>query len=131
MKKFCEKRGEVDGARALRACGVRRSMPDGAKEEGRPGITELAGGVSYGFLVETAQDLHRTRQEVSGMISPIDAINYTMAHVSKIPDEAHYYLASLPLQDNRPLMDQANFHLVDRNISMSQIGFDYYYNIVT
>lgn len=37
------------------------------------------------------------------MLIPVDAINYTV-------EEAHYYLASLPLQDNRPLMDQANFH---------------------
>ena len=65
------------------------------------------------------------------MISPIDAIDYAIAHSGRIPDEAHYYLATLPLQDNRPLMDQANFHIVDRTIGTSQIGFDYYYNIVT
>lgn len=65
------------------------------------------------------------------MLTPIDAINYTIAHANRAVEEAHYYLASLPLQDNRPLMDQANFHLVDRTISMSQIGFDYYSNVVT
>lgn len=40
----------------------------------------------------------------------IDVINYTIAHANRAVEEAHYYLASLPLQDNRPLMDQANFH---------------------
>ena len=41
------------------------------------------------------------------MLIPVDAINYTV-------EEAHYCLASLPLQDNRPLMDQANFTLRSR-----------------
>lgn len=44
------------------------------------------------------------------MLIPVDAINYTIAHANRAVEEAHYYLASLPLQDNRPLMDQANFH---------------------
>lgn len=91
---------------------------------------ELAGSGQNDFLLECAKDYH-TATGGFVMITPIDAINYTIAHANRIPDEAHYYLASLPLQDNRPLMDQANFHLVDRNISMSQIGFDYYSNVVT
>lgn len=65
------------------------------------------------------------------MISPIGAIEYAVAHSVRVPDEAHYYLAALPLEDSRPLMDEANFHIVNRTIGMSQIGFDYYYNIVT
>lgn len=65
------------------------------------------------------------------MITPIDAINYAIAHSERSIQEVHYHLAYLPLEDNRPLMDEANFHIIDRNISMSQIGFDYYYNVVT
>lgn len=65
------------------------------------------------------------------MITPIDAICLQMLQAERRPDEAHYHLANPPLAHPRPIMDEANFHLVDRQITMDQIGFDYYYNIVT
>lgn len=65
------------------------------------------------------------------MITPIDIICLQMYHSNHRVDEAHYHLANPPLPHPRSLMEEANFHLVDRNIEMRQIGFDYYYNIVT
>lgn len=65
------------------------------------------------------------------MITPIDVICLQMIHANDKVDEAHYHLANPPLAHPRGIMEEANFHLVDRNIAMSQIGFDYYYNIVT
>lgn len=65
------------------------------------------------------------------MITPLDCACVQMIQAAKRVDEAHYHLADPPLAHPRPIMDEANFHLVERNISNAQIGFDYYYNIVT
>ena len=65
------------------------------------------------------------------MITPLDAVCLQMIQAERRVEEAHYHLANPPLSHPRPLMDEANFHLVERNISMGQIGFDYYANIVT
>lgn len=46
-------------------------------------------------------------------------------------DKAHYHLTNPPQSHPRQMLEEANFHLVDRNISMNQIGFDYYSNVVT
>lgn len=46
-------------------------------------------------------------------------------------DAAHYHLNDAALQRPRHIMDEANFHLINRQIKMKQIGFDYYDNIVT
>lgn len=65
------------------------------------------------------------------MIQPVDAIRLIIAHADRSPAEAHYHLADPPLAHPRPIMEEAIFHIVDRNISLGQIGFDYYSNIVT
>lgn len=46
-------------------------------------------------------------------------------------DKAHYHIDDPPAAKPRPMLEEANFHIVDRVIGMGQIGFDYYANIVT
>lgn len=65
------------------------------------------------------------------MIQPLDIIRMINTHADRIPDEAHYHLADPPLAHCRPIMEEAIFHIVDRTISLGQMGFDYYNNIVT
>lgn len=65
------------------------------------------------------------------MLTPLDAVCLQMIQAVSKVQEAHYHLANPPEPHPGHLLDQANFHLVDRHISMSQIGFDYYSNIVT
>ena len=65
------------------------------------------------------------------MITPLDVICLQMLQAERRPVEVHYHLANPPLAHPRPIMDEANFHLVSRHIANSQIGFDYYDNIVT
>lgn len=65
------------------------------------------------------------------MVTPLDAACLQMIQASRRVDEAHYHLADPPLTHPRPVMDEVNFHLVNRNITLNQIGFDYYQNIVT
>lgn len=65
------------------------------------------------------------------MITPIDVVCLQMIHAERYGDEAHYHLANPPLSHPRPPLEEANFHIVDRTISLNQIGFDYYDNIVT
>lgn len=65
------------------------------------------------------------------MVTPLDAVCLQMIQAARRVDEVHYHLADPPLAHPRPIMDEANFQLVNRNISMSQIGFDYSANIVT
>ena len=65
------------------------------------------------------------------MITAIDIACMQIIQGEKKPEHIHYHL-----QDPMPskpvhIFEEANFHLVDRNIAMSQIGFDYYANIVT
>lgn len=63
------------------------------------------------------------------MITPLDLV-YQAANHSP-PVEAHYHLASSHVHAGPDVIEMANFHLINRNIDMGQIGFDYYYNIVT
>lgn len=65
------------------------------------------------------------------MITPLDAVCLQMIQMSQRVDEAHYHLANPPASHPRSIMDEANFHLINRHIKMTQIGFDYYANIVT
>lgn len=65
------------------------------------------------------------------MVTPLDAVCLQMIQASRRVDEAHYYLADPPRPHPRQMIEEANFHLIERNISMNQIGFDYYSNIVT
>lgn len=65
------------------------------------------------------------------MLTPLDAVCLQMIQASEKVQEAHYHLANPPLAHPRSMLEEANFHLVSRHISMSQIGFDYYNNIVT
>lgn len=65
------------------------------------------------------------------MITPLDVVCMAIIVAEKKVDEAHYHLANPPLNKPRHIFEEANFHLVDRTIGMSQIGFDYYDNIVT
>lgn len=65
------------------------------------------------------------------MITPLDAVCLQMIQAERRVDAAHYHLADPPLLHAPRIMDEANFQLVSRNIGMNQIGFDYYYNIVT
>lgn len=46
-------------------------------------------------------------------------------------DRAHYHIENPPQPHPRQMLEEANFQLVNRNISMNQVGFDYYSNIVT
>ena len=65
------------------------------------------------------------------MITAYEQIYHAASHADPIVREAHYHLASQPASCNHATLEQATFHLVSRNISMSQIGYDHYYNIVT
>lgn len=65
------------------------------------------------------------------MITPIEVVFLRTWHESLAPHHAHYHLENPPLPHHRSPIDEANFHIIDRNISMSQIGFDYYANVVT
>lgn len=65
------------------------------------------------------------------MITPIDVVCLQLIHCAHRGDEAHYHLENPPLPRPRMPADEANFHIVDRAITLSQIGFDYYDNIVT
>lgn len=65
------------------------------------------------------------------MITPLDVVCMQIIQAEKRVDSAHYHLENPPLQKPRHIFEEANFHLVDRTISMSQIGFDYYANVVT
>ncbi|MDO5484072.1 MAG: hypothetical protein Q4F27_04105 [Desulfovibrionaceae bacterium] len=63
------------------------------------------------------------------MITPLDLI-YQAASQPE-PVEAHYHLAARQVYTGPDAVEMANFHLINRNIDMNQIGFDYYYNVVT
>lgn len=65
------------------------------------------------------------------MITPLDVVCLHLIHAEKfhVP-EAHYHLADAAVEHPRYLMDEANFHLINRAITMDQIGFDYYDNVV-
>lgn len=65
------------------------------------------------------------------MVTPIEVVCLQMASTARVPDEAHYHLADPQRAKPRPMMEMANFHIVDRTISLAQIGFDFYDNIVT
>ena len=65
------------------------------------------------------------------MITPLDLIYQAAGHADPIVREAHYHLASQHVSRNVGILEQANFHLINRTIEMSQIGYDHYYNIVT
>lgn len=65
------------------------------------------------------------------MITPLDCVCMQIIVAERRVDEAHYHLNDAALQRPRHIMDEANFHLINRQIKMKQIGFDYYNNIVT
>ena len=65
------------------------------------------------------------------MVTPIEVVCLQMASTARGVDEAHYHLADPQRAKPRSVMEMANFHIVDRTISLAQIGFDYYDNIVT
>lgn len=65
------------------------------------------------------------------MITPIDVVCMQIIESSRRGDEAHYHLAHPIYPHHRSPVDEANFHIVDRTISLAQIGFDYYDNVVT
>lgn len=64
------------------------------------------------------------------MITPLDVVCLQVINAANSRDEAHYHLANPPLAHPRSPLEEAPFHIVDRAITMSQIGFDYYENIV-
>ncbi|MBD5417756.1 MAG: hypothetical protein HDR50_08905 [Desulfovibrio sp.] len=64
------------------------------------------------------------------MVTPIEVVCLQMASSAR-GDEAHYHLADPQRAKPRPMTEMANFHIVDRTISLAQIGFDFYDNIVT
>lgn len=65
------------------------------------------------------------------MITPIDIICLQMSYADQKVEHVHYHLADPPRSHPQGIMEEANFHLVDRHITMDQIGFDYYENTVT
>lgn len=65
------------------------------------------------------------------MVTAIDIACMQIIQAEKKVDSAHYHLANPPLAKPRPPLEDARFHLVERNIAMTQIGFDYYANLVT
>lgn len=65
------------------------------------------------------------------MITPLDTVCMQIIAADKKVDSAHYHLADPPAAKPRPMLEEANFHLVERAITMDQIGFDYYNNVVT
>lgn len=65
------------------------------------------------------------------MVTPLDVACMQIIHAENRVDHAHYHLADPAREKPRPMLEAATFHLVDRNISMTQIGFDYYANLVT
>ncbi len=64
------------------------------------------------------------------MITPIDVICLQMIHATNKVESAHYHLEYPPMAKPNHIMDEANFHLINRSIQYDQIGFDYYDNIV-
>lgn len=65
------------------------------------------------------------------IVTAMDVACLQVIQASDKVDRAHYHVDNPPEAHPRQLLEEANFHLVDRNIAMSQIGFDYYTNIVT
>ncbi len=65
------------------------------------------------------------------MVTPLNVACLQLLNAAERVDEAHYHLVKAPQAYPRQSLEEANFHLVERNIAMSQIGFDYYSNIVT
>lgn len=65
------------------------------------------------------------------MITPIDVVCMQIIDAEKRVEHVHYHLNNPPLAHPRSPLEEATFHLVDRNISYNQIGFDYYANTVT
>lgn len=65
------------------------------------------------------------------MITPLDITCMQIIQGETKVDKAHYHLADPPLSHPGPVLEEANFHLVERNISLNQVGFDYYSNLVT
>lgn len=64
------------------------------------------------------------------MITPLDVVCMQIIQADNRVDKPHYHVADPPLQKPVHIFEEANFHLVDRAIGMSQIGFDYYANVV-
>ena len=65
------------------------------------------------------------------MVTPLDVNCMQIIQAENRVDKAHYHIDNPPLSHPRPMLEEANFHLVDRKISMNQVGFDYYSNVVT
>lgn len=65
------------------------------------------------------------------MITPVDVVCMQIIVAEKKVDAAHYHLNDPPQPHPRSPLEEATFHLVDRAIRYSQIGFDYYDNVVT
>ena len=65
------------------------------------------------------------------MITPIDICCMQIIEAEKRPDKVHYHLTNPPLPHPRSPLEEATFHLVERNVAYNQIGFDYYANLVT
>ena len=65
------------------------------------------------------------------MITPIDCICLQMIQAANRVDEAHYHLTDPPHFHPRTMLEEATFHVTERAVSLKQIGFDYYSNIVT
>lgn len=65
------------------------------------------------------------------MITPIDIVCMQIIEAARKPETVHYHLADPARAKPRSMLEEANFHLVERAITMKQIGFDYYNNIVT
>ena len=46
-------------------------------------------------------------------------------------DRAHYHIANPPQPHPRSPLEEANFHIVDRAVTLDQAVFDYYDNILS
>ncbi len=65
------------------------------------------------------------------MITPLDVVCLQIIEASRRGDEAHYHLTDPPHFHPRTILEEATFHITERAISLKQIGFDYYDNVVT
>ena len=65
------------------------------------------------------------------MITPTDIACMQIIQAEKRVDEAHYHIANPPQPHPRSPLEEANFHIVDRAVTLNQAMFDYYDNILS
>lgn len=65
------------------------------------------------------------------MITPVDCVCMQIIQADRQAQTGHSHYYAPPQPHPRSPLEEATFHLVSRNITGAQIGFDYYANVVT